>query len=80
MTNNEFLTLLETVLSAKSGTLKGNEVLQNIDAWDSLATLGFLAQIDEKLNISLSVDRVASAKTVADLALLVGVQLDTGAN
>lgn len=67
MTKKEYLALLEEVLEITPGSLNGNESLDSLENWDSLAVVSFIALIDENLDLTLSPERIAKAKSVADL-------------
>lgn len=75
MTRQEFLQLLEEVIEAEPGTLKGDERLRDLERWDSLAVMSYIALVDEQLGISVSAQSIAEARTVSDLVALVERQL-----
>jgi acyl carrier protein len=66
----EFFHQLEEILEMKAGTLSGAEKLHDIEAWDSLMVINFLATVDEKYGVALPPKSVAGCKTVVDLANL----------
>jgi acyl carrier protein len=68
----EFLVQLDGVIESPPGTLKGNEKLADLPAWDSLAVLSFIAMVDEKFKVQLSGKDIAGCATVNDLAQLLG--------
>ena len=70
MNTNDFLRLLEDVIELPANTLKGGEKLEEIDQWDSLAVLSFMAKIDEVFGVSVSAEAIVKAKSVADLQAL----------
>ena len=70
MDQNAFLRNLETIFELKTGTLKGYERLSNIETWDSLAILGFIAMADKIYSATVKGEDVAGCKTVEDLAAL----------
>jgi len=72
MTLTEFHSQLDNILELPSGTIKGDEGLENLPAWDSLAVLSFIAMADEKLKVQFSARDIAACTTVADLARLAG--------
>lgn len=72
MTKADFLAQLDEILEYDAGTLTGDEVVKDLDGWDSLATLSFIAMVDEQLNLQLSGAQIAKAETVNDLVALVG--------
>ncbi|MGW8159237.1 MAG: acyl carrier protein [Desulfoprunum sp.] len=72
MTRKEFLAELEEVLEADSGSIIGNEVLSDLEGWDSLAVMAFIAMVDEKFDTNLAPSKIADSKTVGDLIDLLG--------
>jgi len=72
MTKEEFLNVIEEVAEIEEGTLTGDESLSDLDTWDSLAVVSFIAMIDEKLEITLSPEKISQAKTVKDLMAMLG--------
>lgn len=75
MTRTDFYLLIDNVLEAAPGTIKGTEALADLSAWDSLAFVGFIAALDKHLQASVSARLVMEAKTVEDLARLVADKL-----
>jgi acyl carrier protein len=73
MTKADFLRELDEMLELTPGTLSGDEVLAEVDGWDSLAVISFIALVDEKLNLVVEGEKLARAKTVADLLDIAGV-------
>jgi len=73
MDRKDFLLALDETLELEPGTLTGAETLESLDSWDSLAVISFIALVDEKLNIIVEGEKLAQAKTVADLLALAGV-------
>lgn len=73
MDKQKFLEMLTEILEADAGTIKGDEDLENLSNWDSLAVITFIAAVDEKLNFVVSGEQLSKAKTVGDLMALVGI-------
>jgi acyl carrier protein len=67
MGRSEFLELIDDLLEYDLGTLTGEEILVDLDSWDSLAVMGFIALVDEKFEITLSPKRIAASNKVNDL-------------
>ena len=67
MTKAEFLRALEGVLELPQGSIRGDERLEALEGWDSLAVMGFIAMVDEKLGLDVSATRLAECATVGDL-------------
>ena len=60
------------MLELDAGSLSGGEELSSIEVWDSLAVMGFIAMVDENVGMVISPAKLAQAKTVNDLAALLG--------
>jgi acyl carrier protein len=76
MKTTDFLKLLDDALDLPQGTLIGTEALSDIPEWDSLAVISFIALVDEQFNIILEGEKLAEAKTVADLLALLHGHLE----
>jgi acyl carrier protein len=70
MTKTEFFHELEEVVGVSKNSIQGNEFLKDINGWDSMATVGFLAMADEKLDTLVEPANLATCKTVSDLIAL----------
>lgn len=70
MEPNEFIRLVEEILEVDSGTVTVGDSLDAID-WDSLADLGFIAEIDSRFSVALNAQKLAASTTVDDLYRLV---------
>jgi len=68
----KFLALLEEIIEADSGTLTGDEFINDVGGWDSLAVVSFIAMVDENLGVILSAKKISDANTVQDLIALLG--------
>lgn len=73
MTYREFLSEFEQLIDSPTGSIAGQEALADLEGWDSIATMMFIAMVDEKLGQTLSAQDVTGATSVGDLALLAGV-------
>jgi len=51
--------------------VKGDDVLKDFEAWDSLAVLSVLAMADSTYGASIKADEIRSVVTAAELANLV---------
>jgi acyl carrier protein len=72
MSRSEFLLELDKVIEASPGTLKGDEKLAGLSAWDSLAVIGFIAMVDDKFRVQLAARDIGACERVADLEALLG--------
>ncbi len=74
MTNEKKLVLLEEMLELKPGTLKPETVLEDLDEWDSIARISFIALVDDEFDKVIKGAAVKEQKTVADLMTLMEVE------
>lgn len=74
ITSDEFITLLEELLEKEPGSLNVSSRLAD-EGWDSLAVVGFMAAVDEKLGMELSPEAIRACTTVEDLRRLLGDQV-----
>jgi acyl carrier protein len=70
-TKQAALRLLEEMLDLGPQTLTGSERLADLEAWDSLSVVVFIAQVDKQLGVPLPGGRVAKSQTVDELCRLV---------
>jgi acyl carrier protein len=75
MRKMDFLKLLDRLLSLDPGTLKGSEILLDIPAWDSLAVVGFVGLVSDKLDEVVSLTQLKNCKTIDDLCAMVEKKL-----
>ena len=73
MTPAEFYALLDEMLELEPGTLTGEERLDTLENWDSLAVISFIALVDEHFDTLIDSDKLAAAATTGAL-----YQLATG--
>jgi acyl carrier protein len=73
MNRADFLNALDEMLELDPGTLTGEEVLEGLDSWDSLAVISFIALVDEHFDKVVAGEDLAKAKTINDLLALAGV-------
>jgi len=67
MTLREKLNLLEEMLDLETGSLNGDERLEDIEQWDSIAVISFIALVDEVFGRVIQSRQVKELKTVKDL-------------
>jgi acyl carrier protein len=72
MTRDEFLAELEKTLDLPAQTLRGDEPLDQVDGWDSLAAISVLSMLDEQLGVSVEAGQLANCRSVPDLVALAG--------
>lgn len=74
MTREEILRAVDELFELPAGTLHGPEKLQNIEGWNSMAMIGFIALADTNNGVKLSPRALASAETVDELLSLAKVE------
>ena len=67
MTHFDALRLLEEALAIQPNTLSGSEKLTEVEGWDSLSTMAFIAMADREFGKALPGNRVVACRTVAEL-------------
>jgi len=70
MTTTEFYERLEFILELEPNTINGTESLDDLEGWDSLAKLSFIAMGDADLDTIVSAKGLLACKNVADLVNL----------
>lgn len=70
MTKDEFIREFQEILGPTTMTIHGDEALENLRGWDSMAKVMFLAMADEMLGRTVSAMELAACKTVGDLIAL----------
>jgi acyl carrier protein len=68
MNSVNFYRKLEELLDIAPGTLTGPEPLSSLDAWDSLAVLGFISLADREYGLVIPPTSIPKCRTVDDLA------------
>jgi acyl carrier protein len=66
---------LEELLRLPAGSLKGKEQLKDLNQWDSLAMVEFVAMVDERFGIDILPEDVRECRTIDDLAETVASQI-----
>ena len=62
MSRSEFLRALERQLEIKEHTLKEDQALEQLDSWDSMASVLFMALADEKVGVTVSGNQIADLR------------------
>lgn len=75
MTTQEFISRIGEILDVQD-PLTGQESLSSFSGWDSMATIMFIALVDEELGVTLEAEKIYEAQTVNDLKLLVADHLE----
>ena len=67
---NVFLRKFEAIVEMAPGSLNGDELLEAVQGWDSLAVLGIQALADSEFQTPFDVAALEHLKTVADIYTL----------
>ena len=73
MTRAKFLLEMDEILGLPAGTLRGDEKLEELQTWDSIALINLIVLAETQTNASITPDLVVTCNTVADLLRLAGV-------
>jgi acyl carrier protein len=73
MTHEEFLSEFQEILELPPGSLQGSEILSDLEKWDSLAMMSFIALASEKCGVTLSPRQLLGCQTVDDLLAIAHV-------
>ena len=74
----EFLNSLSEILEVPAGSLTGDERLEDLEDWTSMAMVSFIAFAHEHFGKTLSPRLFATCDTVDDLGKLVGITDSAG--
>ena len=74
MSKAQFLEHISEILEVPSGSLTGDETLSDLEGWNSMAMISFIAFGDEHFKKTLSPRLFIGCDTVNDLGKLVGVE------
>lgn len=66
MSIEEKIAMLEEIMELEEGTLTVEMELKELDEWDSIAAISYIALLDEKFNRSISASTINSFKTIKD--------------
>lgn len=67
MTQEKKLALLEDMMELEPGSLTPETVLEELEEWDSIALLSFMALMDEEFGKTMTGGSLREMKTVSDL-------------
>ncbi len=72
MSRHDFFRLIDQVLEAPVGTVRGDVPLADYAQWDSLALLGLIAAVDKHFGLNLPARQLVTARTADEIAALLG--------
>lgn len=70
MTKEPKIKMIEEILDLEEGTLTEETVLRDLEDWDSVAVISFIALLDDEFNKIVKGTVIREQKTVADLMAL----------
>lgn len=70
MINAEKIKIIEEIMDLNEGALTPETTLKDIEEWDSVAFLSFIAMMDDEFGKTIKGSVVREQKTVADLMAL----------
>ena len=74
MTRQEFLNEMSDILELSPDALTGPEKLEDLEQWDSMAMMSFIALADTNNGTRVSPRQIANSATVEDLLRLAHVE------
>ncbi len=73
MEKEAFLAELAELVEVEAGSLKPEDKLEDLENWNSMAMMGYIALADTASGKKLSPRQIRECETVADLAQLAGI-------
>lgn len=74
MKKKDFLTAMDNLLELPEGTLQGPENLDDLENWNSLAMVEYIALVDSNTGAKVSPRQIRDCETVDQLAQLAKVE------
>ncbi len=75
MTKSTFYDIIAEIIEEDPGSVSGQELLTDLEGWDSMTVVAFLAVMDKHLSLAISPKELVEAKSVADLLELVAEKI-----
>jgi acyl carrier protein len=66
----QFLEMLDELLELEPGTLKGDEALDSLENWNSLAVIGYMALVNDHFGVIVAPKQIAACTTIDQLIAL----------
>ena len=70
MTKNTFYEIIAEIIEEDPGSISGLEMLTDLEGWDSMSAVAFLAAMDKHLSLEIPPKELVEAKSVSDLLAL----------
>lgn len=74
MTREELRARFEQAVEAPEGTVQDHTPLEDLEMWDSVSMMSFIALADEASGVTVNARQIRDCRTVGDLLNLTGVQ------
>lgn len=74
MQKKDFLIAMDKLLELPEGTLQGPENLDDLENWNSLAMVEYIALVDSDAGAKVSPRQIRDCETVDDLAQLAKIE------
>ena len=74
MKRQDFLSAMDNLLELPTGTLKGPENLDELENWNSLAMVEYIALVDSNTSAKTSPRQIRDCDTIDDLARLAKIE------
>lgn len=71
MNKQEFIAEIAEVMEMEDEELRGEDALEDLADWDSMAVMGFIAMVDSNFGTTIKAAKINECKTVNDLVALV---------
>lgn len=72
MDKKQFYEAFADIVEADPASISGSKNLKEVEGWDSLAAVGFLAMADKEFQTRVDPSKLQKCNTVDDLAALFG--------
>jgi acyl carrier protein len=76
MKRAEFLLLVDEIMEAEPGTVTGSEKLDELEMWDSMVALEYIALVDTQFGLVVEAEKLGECQTVDDLLTLLGDNIE----
>jgi acyl carrier protein len=72
MTEKEKIAMLEEMMELDEGTLTPETILADLEEWDSIAVISFIALMDDEFEKTIKGSQIREFRTVADALAVMG--------
>ena len=73
MTRDKFLLEMDEIIGLPAGRLRGNEKLEDLEGWDSLALITMIQLVEAVGRLRVTPNQIVNCVTVADVLKLAQV-------